>query len=377
MFIIYHGRFPSEKAAALFVAKSTEAFASEGLDVAVLAPKRLRRSGESFSRYYGIQNNFTTVFLPTLDLFHNFGLKVSAFRISSLIFSLSCLGYLLFHAKREDIIYSNETFSIFLLSFFYPNTFYELHDFPEKNLLFHKALLRKMRWVLVHKKWKTEALVERFGVKKDNIIYEINAVDFTDFDIALSKEEARKKLALHQDVFLVVYTGHLYDWKGVDVLAGAAALLSEKFLVVFVGGTEPDIESFAKKYGMHKNILIAGYRSHSEIPIWQKAADVLILPNTAKDKLSMLYTSPMKLFEYMASKRLIIASKIPSVTEILNDKNSILVPPDNTEALAEAIQKAQKGIFPATDLAKRAFEDVQNHSWSKRAKRILDFIYQS
>jgi glycosyltransferase involved in cell wall biosynthesis len=55
--------------------------------------------------------------------------------------------------------------------------------------------------------------------------------------------------------------------------------------------------------------------------MWQKAADALVLPNTAKEDISKYYTSPMKLFEYMASRRPIVATNIPSITEIINEEN--------------------------------------------------------
>ena len=68
-----------------------------------------------------------------------------------------------------------------------------------------------------------------------------------------------------------MYTGHLYGWKGVDTLAQAVTKLPRECLVVFVGGTEKDIESFKGKYGNDSRVLIAGHKKHSEIPLWQKA----------------------------------------------------------------------------------------------------------
>ena len=99
-------------------------------------------------------------------------------------------------------------------------------------------------------------------------------------------------------------------------------------------------------------------------------ADVLVLPNSAKDKMS-LYTSPIKMFEYMASHRPIVASNISSITEILSNKNSLLFEPDNAKDLAEKIQKAVS--LDCSKIVMKAHKDVESYTWEKtctKYKRI-------
>jgi hypothetical protein len=69
LFLIFHGRFPSEKAAALFAAESAAAFAGQNYEVTLIAPRRLGRFNESCFDFYGLPKNFKVVFLPTVDLF--------------------------------------------------------------------------------------------------------------------------------------------------------------------------------------------------------------------------------------------------------------------------------------------------------------------
>src|SRR5262249_38961917 len=133
LYLILHGRFPSEKAAALFAAKSAEAFADIGLSVTLLIPRRLGRIHKSAFDFYGLKPNFKIVFLPTVDLFAIPGLKRLAFFTSFIVFSIFSFFYLVFKANREDIIYSNETLPILLASLIFPNTVYEIHDFPKNN----------------------------------------------------------------------------------------------------------------------------------------------------------------------------------------------------------------------------------------------------
>lgn len=374
IFLIFYGRFPSEKAASLFAAKSCESFANIGTKVTLLVPRRTGREKVDPYAYYRMQKNFKIVYLPVLDFLSLSFPQRLAFQIGFTTFSIFCFFYLFFKAKKNDVIYSNESLPIFLSSFYFPNTLYEVHDFPERKFAFYKALFHRVRYILVTNTWKIKKIEELFGVSQDKILCERNAVDIKEFDIALTKEEARKKLGLPIDGDIVVYTGHLYEWKGVDVLAETAKMLPPDTLVIFVGGTESDVQRFSKKYGDVKNISIQGHRDHSEIPLWQKAADVLVLPNTAKENISKYYTSPMKLFEYMASKRPIVASNIPSVAEILNDSNAVLVQPDDPQDLAQGIEMILKDASRGVSFADRAYQEVLQHTWAQRAGRILQFL---
>jgi len=377
LFLLFYGRLPSEKAASLFAAKSCEAFAEEGLRVVLLAPRRLGRFNQDPYHYYRVKQNFEIVFLPVLDLLFLPIFKKLFFSVGFFSFSFSCVLYLKFKARQQDVIYSNESLPLLFASLFFKNTFYEMHDFPESKLSLFGIFLKRMRWMLVHNQWKMNRLREVFKVNADKIIYEANAVDADEFDIAVNKDEARRNLALPLDKKIAMYTGHLYGWKGVDTLAQAAANLPADYLVVFIGGTEKDIKSFKGKYGSDSRILIAGHKKHSEIPLWQKAADVLVLPNTAKENISKYYTSPMKLFEYMASRVPIVATDIPSVREMLNDTNAIIVPPDDPESMAKGIIEALENNNNSRRIVEKAYQDVKLHTWSERAKRILNFMEKS
>ncbi len=373
LFIIFHGRFPSEKAASLFAGKSAESFAREGVETTLIVPRRIARDATDPYQYYNLEKNFKIVYLPTIDLFTTSFLKAVAFFISFLTFSVFTFFFLLFKARKNDFIYSNESLPIYLSSFYFPNTLYELHDFPKKKSFFYRSLFKRVRKILSHNNWKMEKLEIIFDVPKSKMILERNAVDIEEFDIPVSKEKAREKLGLPLGKKIVVYTGHLYSWKGVGTLAEVAKKLPE-VLFVFVGGTLSDMKRFKETYDDTGNILIVGHKEHSEIPYWQKAGDVLVLPNTAKEDISKFYTSPMKLFEYMASERPIIASRIPSIVEILNDKNSVLVEPDSMEALASAISDIIHNQEKGETLSSQARVDVEEYAWDKRAKRILTFI---
>lgn len=375
LFLIFHGRYPSEKAASLFAAKSAEAFAQKGLEVIVIVPKRKGQIEQDSFYYYSVKRIFRIQYLPVVDFYSLLGGGKIAFWLSYLSFSFACKKFINKNSSLTDIIYSNEITPLALCSKIRKNCFYEMHDFPESKIGIFGKYLNKMRWILIHNRWKLEEAKKLFlFVPHSKYLYEPNAVDLKDFDIETNQETARTTLSLSLDKKIVVYTGHLYGWKGVDTLAKSAELLPDNYLVIFIGGTSADVDRFRDKYEKIKTVKIVGHVKHSEIPIWQKAADILVLPNTAKEKISAFYTSPMKLFEYMASGRPIVATDIPSIREILNESNSVIVEPDNPVKMRDGLVKVGESVDLADKIASRAFLDVRLHTWEKRAERIIKFI---
>ena len=110
------------------------------------------------------------------------------------------------------------------------------------------------------------------------------------------------------------------------------------------------------------------------MPLYMRAADMLVIPNSAKEDISRLYTSPMKLFEYMASGTPIIASDLPSLREILNESNSSFFIADDVQDLSRVIGEVSSNHKKAQEKAVLASEQVKKYTWQRRAQSILDFV---
>ncbi len=173
---------------------------------------------------------------------------------------------------------------------------------------------------------------------------------------------------------VVGYAGHLYPWKGVDVLLDAIARL-ETVRAVVVGGLagETDLErsrAHARHLQIEDRVTFVGAVPPPDVAPQLAEMDVLVLPNTATH-LSARYTSPLKLFEYMAAGRPIVASDLPALREVLKDgENALLVEPGNAGQMADAIRRLLHDTALATRLAETAWRDVQAYSWDRRAARL-------
>jgi glycosyltransferase involved in cell wall biosynthesis len=99
-------------------------------------------------------------------------------------------------------------------------------------------------------------------------------------------------------------------------------------------------------------------------------ADVLVIPNLPS-RISAAYTSPLKLFEYMASGRPLVASDLPALREVLRpDDNAVLVAPGSINALAAGIRRVLEDAAFGARLAATARRDAAEYTWDKRAERL-------
>ena len=174
--------------------------------------------------------------------------------------------------------------------------------------------------------------------------------------------------------FTIGYAGHLYPWKGVDLIVEAVAALPEARALI-VGGhpQEPDlarVQAFAADLDCASRVTFTGLVAPTDVAARLREANVLVLPNPAS-AVSSAFTSPLKLFEYMAADRPIVASDLPSIREVLaHERNALLVPPGNPPALTAAIRRLKDDPALGVRLAARALEDVRGYTWAKRAERL-------
>lgn len=372
MIYIANHRLPTEKAYGIQMAKMAEAFSGLGIKITLVAPFRLSRERGSVFKYYGLKRSFKFKRIWTPDFYLPGRLDKIAFHIKSFISAFILAFYAL--TNEPDIVFSRDEMPLYLLSFFCDGLIFEAHKFSEKRFFFYKRFKKvKIKIIAISGGIKKE--LEKFGFDPNNILVAFDAVDLEDFDIKASKSKAREKLNLPLDKKIALYSGHFFKWKGVDTLIEAAMLLKEVFFV-FIGGTEKDIKEFKSLVKDKKldNVLFLGHKPYREVPWYLKAADVLVLPNKKEEKISELYTSPLKLFEYMASKRPIVASDLPSISEVLDEETAVFFEPDNPKQLVESIKKVIQSGDLAETISAKAFERVKNYTWGKRVERILEFI---
>ena len=355
-------RLPTKNAHGFQIMNMCAAFAGEGVEVLLLVPWRKNLLKEEPFDFYGVKRNFAIKKLPAIDLypFRFIQERISAFLH---LFSFLIVARIYLFFKSFDVLYTREKHVALL----FPHFIYEVHMPEQMSIRWSKP-----KKIVVLTNYIKDKL-KRSGIREKDILVAPDAVSLALFK-GMSKEEARKCLGLPLSKPIVLYWGNFKKWKGVDTLAEAVPFL-ESMLVVMVGGTkESDIARIREKVKGYKNAVVEGFKFQKELPWYLAAADVLVLPNSAKDENSRLYTSPLKLFEYMAAERPIVASDLPSLREVLNNGNAIFFEPDSAKSLSAAILALLSRPELQGKLARQARVDVEEYTWGKRAKSIINFV---
>ena len=337
---------PSGKTHPIQIMEMCQALSRQGLEVELVVRATQSHITEDPFKFYDITPNFTIKRLWCIKVIR---IGRIGFWLESLTFSLSVLFYAL---KNNHIFYSRDEIVVFFLSLIRKNVFWEAH-MGHKNLLVRTVILLKVRTVVI-----TDALKELYvslGLPSENILIAPDGADIDRFDISISKEEARKKLNLPAGKKIVLYKGSLETWKGASIIALATQYIkTDNVLFIFIGGKPGEVEKFRNNFSKISNILIAGKVSRKETPIYQKAADICVISNSAIETISRLYTSPMKLFGYMAGGRPIVSADLPSLREVLSESNASFFTPDEPDSLAKSI-------------------DLVFENYNERTKKMINF----
>lgn len=177
--------------------------------------------------------------------------------------------------------------------------------------------------------------------------------------------------------FKVGYFGHLYEGRGIEVII-ALAKRFPSFGFYVGGGEEKDIAYWKKKEPL-SNVFFIGYITFGEVYKYRNACDVLLAPYQkivspgGEQANQEPYMNPIKLLEYMSSKKAIIASDLPSVQEVLvQEEHALLVPCDDFDAWANALLLLKEDSTKRNMLGKRSYEKfIDNFTWEIRAKKMI------
>ncbi|MEK7138174.1 MAG: glycosyltransferase family 4 protein [Patescibacteria group bacterium] len=206
---------------------------------------------------------------------------------------------------------------------------------------------------------------EHYVPYKKKILVAHDAVSLERFAGTIDKVKTRAKLGFGLAEKICVYAGTISQLKGINYVLTAARILPEVSFVL-IG---PVSSEFTHRV-LLSNVKFFGRVEQKDLPGILQSADVLLLPHPRGE----YSQSPMKLFEYMASGVPIVASRLPSISEVLNDKNAVLVEPESGRALVDGIKKILDDTHHSQALAKKAYDDVQNYTWKKRGLAISEFI---
>jgi len=373
IYFIMNVRFPTEKAHGWQIAKMCEAFLLLGHEVVLVVPDRKNVITKSAKEYYHLTIDIPIVRLPVIDMLSS---RWGRSRLSFVIMEWTFIRALRLWLKRR----SSESAVLFTRDQFFAERFaktswhiaLEVHDISQGFFKKHPRLAKNVDLFVMTNSWKKHEAVRVWGeTVKEKIIALPNAIDIKAYQDMDSVSEARQKLGWDQERYYAVYTGHFYNWKGAYVLADASQQLDDRYCIVLLGGIKEDFAKMKAYVATHalKHILLIPYVPQDQVRTYLAAANCLVLPNSGKSWHSRFTTSPIKLWEYLAAKRPVVASDLPAIRELVTEREVYFVPPDNTKALAKAIQLLAQGDSKRVNAG---FVLAAANDWETRAKRLIE-----
>ena len=373
MKIIYFSTaiLPSKTANSLQIINMCNAFVNNGHKVVIIAPKRKhdrKISGIDVYKFYEIKNELIIKFIYYPNILGG-----------SFIYAILSLLYLI--RNKPVLIYGRFLLGCAIGTLVDSKIIYEAHNESWNESFYSKYLLQ-----IINKNSSRSKLVVISNALKNAFL---DLKMFKQSRIQVLHDGANKissnnkyKIKLEgkgSDRLNICYVGHLYPGKGMEIISKIAPLLEAHNFHV-VGGFEEDIMYWKNKIHCN-NVYFYGHIKHSMVQEYINLMDICLLPlqkniqtfGYSENKTANIakYTSPLKLFEYMAASKLIIASDLPVLREVLNDDNSIIVESDSGDKWIKAILKSEN-LTLRQELEEKAYSDfISNYTWSKRAKRAL------
>jgi glycosyltransferase involved in cell wall biosynthesis len=232
------------------------------------------------------------------------------------------------------------------------------------------------RIIVVTSKLK-DVLHHDYGVPEEKIVVILNGAN-TDLFRPMDSRHARRELGLGEDSSYVSYIGSLSQWQGVEYLIQSAPLVLSKcrdirFLIVGDGVLKEELVALAKQAGVSDRLIFTGFVPYEKVPLYINASDVCVLP---KKPLKSGY-SPLKLCEYMACQKPVVATKT-SGFEILEENDAgLLIDPEDTKEFANAIVQ----LLMSPELRRKMGTNgrryvVENRSWERVARSVAEVCQQ-
>ncbi len=380
-------RFPTEKAHGLQIMQNCEAFAAAGWHVRLWVSGRantpaMRAVADPFA-FYGVARTFDVMRLPVLDL-----MPYTRGALERLAFYLVTLSYLLMLCLRlpfvrADRYYTRDEAVAWLLTWLKPRArvVYEAHQFAPRGgrgAWLQRQVCRRVGLVVAITAPLRDDLIAERGAPPERVLVAHDGFQARRFAELPTPAQARAQLGWAESAFIVGYVGRLqtlHHDKGVGALAQVVAPLAGVSLAI-VGGEDAQLVSVRAAWGSmggtDDRLYLTGQVAPALVPLALAACDVCVMPHP-NNVYYTRYSSPMKLFEYMAAGKPIVAMAFPSWADVLRDEeNALLLPPEDPAALRAALLRLRDDA----PLRERLGQNARNaafhlYTWEARARKIL------
>jgi len=256
---------------------------------------------------------------------------------------------------------------------------YQKQTFDER--LYFKRLLRLFEWKtcrdasrVITVSTPLKNFLISIGVPDEQIVVMPNGVDPACFHPDIDGQQVRSRLGLDGKV-VIGFTGILRPWHGIDLLIQAFEEVADKradlhLLIVGDGPIRSDLERMLTERRLSEKVTITGRQPHDEVKFFVAAMDIAVSPRAT------FYASPMKILEYMAMGKAVIAPDMGNIQDILShNQNGILFRPEDAGALKKGLLGLIDDPLLRSRLGKEARRKIEaERTWSHNAREVIRLV---
>ena len=361
---ITFARMPTEKAHGLQIAKMCEAFTKQNVFISLVTPRRANHIDQAVTDYYSLESPLQYWLAPVFDVTGRVKNMNSIHHyLHEFLFAWQVLWM---RIPKEVIVYTRSPLVVFVGSLRARRVIIEQHYWPTSGSWLMKRLLAPAMLIVCNSEGAEKECV-RHGLSQAFVAH--NGFDDSLLQETITNQAAKTKLGLDTDKKVVMYIGSLGDWKGVDTLAEAATNFAEDCVAVVIGGSDHELPAWKEKY---PHVIFLGRRPYEGIGQFQRAADILVVPNNPITKESLEYTSPIKLFAHMASGIPLLVSDLPALKSIVGEEEATFFTPGDPASLVSAVATLLDNYPAALQKSAHTKEVATKFTWSNRAALILN-----
>ncbi len=362
---------PADTANSIQVMKVCQAFAQLGHVVTLLVPgipqanRQAKITNQQLMEHYGLGTGFPVEWLPAS---------------SRRLFAWSAVR----RARRlqADLLYAWPVPAAVLGLLSRLPVLLEMHDFPAGRFgptwfrLFLRLPGRKRLLPITDA--LRRLLDERYTLRlrEDQAVIAPDGVDLERYAGLPDPEAARRQIGLAPGP-TVLCTGHLYAGRGAELFLDLAGKFPQANFA-WVGGRPAEVDAWRERAAAAglANVCFTGFVPNERIPLYQAAAEVLLMPygrrvTTSSGGDTSEICSPMKMFEYLAAGGAILTSDLPVLREVLDETRAVFCPPDDPGAWAQALGGLLGDAPRRQALGRSAREAAGRYSWRERARGAL------
>jgi glycosyltransferase involved in cell wall biosynthesis len=364
---VSHSTIPSRSANSVHVMKMCNAFSQLGHDVELLAPTRndMEPIDNDIYAHYGVPESFRLTRLPQPSM--PGGYYAYALMVKNRL-----------RKTDPDVVYARYLPGCYAAARTGHRSVFEAHNPVQEDGRIHDRLFRRLlgrpelaRIVVISDSLRRKYLQD-YPMKESLLVTAHDGADAAPSTEPVGPARRRERPQ-------VGYVGHLYPGKGMEVITQLARLRPGMDFHV-VGGKQEDIDAWRRRTSGLHNLHYHGHVSHKKAQHLMRGFDVLLAPyqsqvgtNQGRRRDIARWMSPLKIFEYMATGRPIIASDLPVLQEVLTDhKNALLRHPRDMPGWTDALDTLVEDPDLGRQIAAAAREDLlHGYTWESRARRVL------